>query len=146
MKKYETILVSQNTINGVWDRVVHFIKKTNDEVLNEKDIYNYLISGQYKLFIIREAESNKFVSAYTVSFFYYPRHKACRVITLGGEKVKEYYVESIKYLENWAKLNECDYVEFFGRKGWKKYFPDYKVEEILFRQSITNKGKHENIQ
>ena len=45
MKKYETILVSQNTINGVWDRVVHFIKKTNDEVLNEKDIYNYLISG-----------------------------------------------------------------------------------------------------
>lgn len=137
-ESYETFLVPVDDIDHVWDKVKDLIAKTSDEVLNEDDIYQYLIDGTYRLFIIIEKKDNEFVTAYTTCFAYYPHHKACRIVTLGGSKLDEYYQYSITQVEEWAKEEECDFMEVFGRRGWAKIMKDYKEECVLLRKHLIN--------
>ncbi len=137
---FDTILVPVNTINQVWDKVKGLIAKTSDEIMDENDVYQYLINGIYRLFIIVEKDSKEFVTAYTTCIAFYPHHKVCRIITLGGSKLSEWYNDSITYVENYAKEEECDYMEVFGRKGWVKIMKGYKEECVVLRKQLINKG------
>ena len=136
----ETILVPVNAIDKVWDKVKDFIALTSDETLNENDIYQYLIDGEYRLFIILELESKQIITAYATCIAFYPRHKACRIISLGGSKLSEWYNETITYVENYAKEEKCDYMEVFGRRGWVKIMKGYKEEGVILRKHLINKG------
>ena len=42
------------------------------------------------------------------------------VATIAGEKMKEWVDETLLELENWAKDQECDYMDMYARRGWKK--------------------------
>jgi hypothetical protein len=137
-KDYKTLLVPIDEIDQVWDKVKDLIKKTSDEILNENDIYQYLIDGTYRLWLIIDNSNNKFVSACTTCFAYYPHHKACRIVTLGGNKLAEYYQYSITQVEEWAKEEECHFMEVFGRRGWAKIMKDYKEECVLLRKHLIN--------
>ena len=35
----------------------------------------------------------------------------------------------------------CSYIEGIGRKGWKKYFPDYDTDSIVFTKELKSR-KH----
>ena len=128
----ETILVPVKAIDKVWDKVKDFIALTSDETLNENDIYQYLISGDYRLFIIVEKYSKELITAYVTCMAFYPRHKACRIISLAGSNLFEWYKDAIR--------KECDYMEVFGRRGWVKIMKDYKEECVILRKQLINKG------
>jgi hypothetical protein len=137
-KDYKTLLVPIDEIDQVWDKVKDLIKKTSDEILNENDIYQYLIDGTYRLWLIIDNSNNKFVSAGTTCIMIHPNHIACRIVTLGGTKLEDYYQSSLKYVENWAKQEGCDFMEVFGRRGWAKILKDYKEECVLLRKHLIN--------
>ena len=138
IKNYETRLVTIDSIDSVWFGVKYLIAKTSDEIMDENDIYQYLISGEYRLFIVVEKDSKEFITAYVTCIAYYPRHKACRIISLAGSNLFEWYKDSIAFLENYAKREECDYMEVFGRRGWIKIMKDYKEECVILRKHLIN--------
>jgi len=129
-------IVEKHEIDNVWDDVKELIAKTNDDVLNEKDVLEYLKTGYYLLWIVTEPSSDVIVAALTLEYARYPRHKMCRVVTIAGKKMFEWLDEGLKVLEDWAKARGCDYMDFYGRKGWKKVLKEYKEDCILLRKKL----------
>jgi hypothetical protein len=144
-QEYQTTLVPVDKIDDIWEDVQGLITKTSDEVLNETDIYQYLIEGTYRLFIIVEHGSNRIVTAYTTCFIDYPNHRACRIVTLGGSQLAEWYQHSITFVEQWAEEEECNFMEVYGRRGWAKVMKGYEEKCVLLRKTLTNKSDYENI-
>ena len=128
-------LVPVFAATDIWDKVKHQIEKTNDAVLNDEDVLGFLQSGQWRLWVA--IENGIVVAAMTVEFFYYPRDKVCRVVTMGGERMKEWLTSNtIQKFEDWAKEEGCSYIDVFGRRGWKKVLPGYEEDCVLLRKAI----------
>jgi len=128
-------LVPVAMIDDLWPRVKDIVALTDDAVLNSEDVLNYLQTGQWRLWVA--LEDGKIVAAMTVEFFYYPRDKVCRVVTLGGKMMKGWLTDNHQQaVENWAKGQGCSYIDVYGRKGWKKVLPEYKEDCILLRKKL----------
>lgn len=128
-------LVPVHAAVAVWDRVQNLIEKTDDEVLNAEDVLKFLASGQWRLWVA--IENGTVVAAMTVEFFYYPRDKVCRVVTMGGERMKDWLTSStIDKFEQWAKDEGCTHIDVYGRRGWKKVLPNFEEKAILLRKRL----------
>ena len=128
-------IVEKHEINTVWNDVKDLIAKTNDEILNEEDILEYLKTGYYILWIATEPDSDAIVGAMTIEYSYYPRYKMCRVVTIAGERMSD-WIEDLYMLEDWAKAQGCAYMDMYARRGWKKVLKEYKEDCILLRKKL----------
>ena len=128
-------IIEKHEINGIWDQVKGLIAKTNDSVLNEKDILEYLLTGYYILWIATGKDSDSVVGAMTIEYAYYPRDKMCRVVTIAGEKMSD-WIDDLYILEEWAKAQGCHYMDMYARRGWKKVLKEYKEDCILLRKKL----------
>ena len=128
-------IVEKHEINTIWNDVKDLIAKTNDDVLNEEDILEYLKTGYYTLWIATEPDSDAIVGAMTIEYSYYPKHKMCRVVTIAGERMSD-WIEDLYILEDWARAQGCAYMDMYARKGWKKVLKEYKEDCILLRKKL----------
>ena len=131
----DVYIVEKHEIDTVWDDVKELIAKTNDDVLNEEDILEYLKTGYYILWIATEKDSDTIVGAMTIEYAYYPKYKMCRIATIAGKRMSE-WIGDLYMLENWAKAQGCDYMDMYARRGWKKMLKDYKEDCILLRKKL----------
>ena len=128
-------LVAPEDIDTIWDDVEGLIKKASDDLLNYIDIYKLLREGTFLLWIITD-ENNAIVTAMTLMFQKYPRDTSLRIVTCGGEKMKEWLNEFLEKIEVFAKDRGCSYIDIDGRSGWSKVLKDYKVEYYTLRKKI----------
>ena len=105
-------IIEQHEINSIWNDVKDIIAKTNDEILNEQDIYEWLKTGHYTLWIATERDSDKIVGAMTLEYASYPRHKMCRIVTIAGEKMSD-WIDDLYMLEKWAEAQGCHYIGIY---------------------------------
>lgn len=123
-------------VEVIWDSVRELVAKTNDEVLNDDDVKNFLLDGSYTLWVAIDEDSRKVVAAMTTEFAYYPRNKVCRVVTIGGERMNEWMEEGLTKVEGWATTQGCNYIDMYGRRGWIKVLPDWKEDSVLLRKRL----------
>ena len=128
-------IVPTLAVESVWGSVKNLITKTNDDVLNDNDIKGYLLNGDYTLWVAIDEESKDVVAAMTTEFAYYPRDKVCRVVTLAGERMKE-WIGNLDMVEDWAKEQGCNYLDMYGRRGWIKVLQDWKEDSVLLRKKL----------
>jgi len=128
-------IVEKHEINTLWNDVKDLIAKTNDDVLNEKDVLEYLKAGHYILWIATVTNSDAIVAAMTVEYVHYPRHKMCRVVTIAGDRMSE-WIGDLNMLEDWALAQGCAYMDMYARRGWKKVLKEYKEDCILLRKKL----------
>lgn len=128
-------IVPTSAVETVWDSVKNLITKTNDDVLNDNDIKGYLLNGDYTLWVAIDEQTKKVVAAMTTEFAYYPRDKVCRVVTLAGERMRE-WIGNLDMVEDWAKKQGCNYLDMYGRRGWIKVLPDWKEDSVLLRKKL----------
>ena len=128
-------IVEKHEINTIWNDVKELIAKTNDDVLNEEDILEYLKTVYYILLIATEPDSDAIVGAMTIEYSYYPRYKMCRVVTIAGERMSD-WIGDLYILEDWAKAQGCAYMDMYARRGWKKVLKEYKEDCILLRKKL----------
>ena len=126
-------LVAPEDIDTIWDDVEGLIKKASDDLLNYIDIYKLLREGTFLLWIITD-DNNAIVTAMTLMFQKYPRDTSLRIVTCGGEKMKEWLNEFLEKIEVFAKDRGCSYIDIDGRSGWSKVLKDYKVEYYTLRK------------
>lgn len=128
-------IVPTTAVSNIWDSVKNLITKTNDDVLNDNDIKKYLLNGDYTLWVAIDEQSKNVVAAMTTEFAYYPRDKVCRVVTLAGERMKE-WIGNLDMVEEWAKEQGCSYLDMYGRRGWIKVLTDWKEDSVLLRKKL----------
>lgn len=128
-------IVPTLAVETIWDSVKKLITKTNDDVLNDNDIKGYLLNGDYTLWVAIDEQTKKVVAAMTTEFAYYPRDKVCRVVTLAGERMRE-WIGNLDMVEDWAKKQGCNYLDMYGRRGWIKVLPDWKEDSVLLRKKL----------
>ena len=68
----------------------------------------------------------------------YPQKNLLCVILLGGNEFIEWRDEADALLNAFGKEHNCEYVELFGRKGWRNMLKDIDYKEItrLFAKEI----------
>ena len=71
----------------------------------------------------------------------YPNMRSLQVNLVGGENTKDWIELVIAFMESWAIGIGCSYIEGIGRKGWKKYFPDYDTNSVVFTKELKSR-KH----
>ena len=128
-------LVAQEDIDTIWDEVKSLIKKTNDSILNENDVYKFLKEGTYNLYIITD-ETNKIITAITITILKYPRDYACKIVTCGGSRIDEWLDDFLEKIERIAKDYGCSYLDIDGRSGWSKLLKYFTVDYITLRKKI----------
>jgi|SaaInlStandDraft_5_1057022.scaffolds.fasta_scaffold113375_2 hypothetical protein len=128
-------IVPRLGVDLVWDKVKHLVAKTNDAVLNDRDVLKFLQDGTYVLWVAIDSDTKEIITAMTVEFVLYPRDKVCRVVTIGGSKMSE-WIQHITTLEEWAKSLGCSYMDMYGRRGWLKILTDYNEDCILLRKKL----------
>ena len=128
-------LVAQEDIDTIWDEVKSLIKKTNDSILNENDVYKFLKEGTYNLYIITD-ETNKIITAITITILKYPRDYACKIVTCGGSRIDEWLDDFLEKIERIAKDYGCAYLDIDGRAGWSKLLKDFTVDYFTLRKKI----------
>ena len=77
--------------------------------------------------------------AFVTKIAKYPQKNLLIVILLGGDRFPEWRDEADALLNAFGKEHNCEYIELFGRKGWKKMLADIDYNEItrLFAKEIT---------
>lgn len=127
-------LVAPEDIDTVWSKVEDLIKKTNDEFLNDNDIYKLLKEGVLLLWIV--ADNNTIITAMTLIFQKYPRNSTLRIVTCGGSRLNEWLDEFLVKIEKFAKDKGCSHIDIDGRSGWSKVLKDFTVEYYTLRKKI----------
>ena len=128
-------VIEKDEVKNIWNDVKDIISRTNNDVLNEKDILYYLEEGIYTLWIMTEPDSDNIVTAMILNFGHYPRYKFCMIGPIAGERMSE-WIGDLSILEEWAKSQGCHYIDLYGRRGWKKLLKEYKEDCILLRKKL----------
>jgi len=84
--------------------------------------------------------THKVEGAFVTKISIYPQKNILAVLLLGGDNFSGWKEETDALLVAFAKANNCEYVELFGRKGWGKTLKDldYKEQTRLFAKEIHN--------
>lgn len=139
----EADAVPTEYIPTIWGAVAQELDRAlakADGEMNALDVFAMLMSGQMQLWCAHEGE-NPLAYAVT-SVENYPQQRAARIHILVGER-KSDWLPFIKKLEHWAISCGCDYVEWFGRKGWEKEMSKYGYHGryIVCRKRLTMEDK-----
>ena len=130
--------VPQDYILREWPRVHPMLKKATDITNGRADvweIFDALISGEAQLWIVFDDKTP--IAAITTKVKQYNGFKALFIDFVGGSKMNEWLKDVLVILKRFAKDNECDQLEGYGRIGWKKVlskfgwkpeFYSYKME------------------
>jgi len=128
-------IIASDDIDNIWSDVEPLIKRTSDELLDEDDVHQLLKEGTLLLWIITD-ENGEIVTAMTLAIQKYPRVTSLRIVTCGGERMKEWLDDFLEKVEDFAKECGCSYIDIDGRSGWSKILKDYHVDYITLRKKL----------
>ena len=116
-------LVPPNEIDSLWDDIAPLIDKAFNDIGNitADDIKEALENSLMFSWII--TEGNTIESLFICELYEYPHKKSCFVSTWStksGHEFDKYYPVVINEIENFSKINGCEFIESRVRKGLAK--------------------------
>ena len=117
-------LLPPSEIDSFWNEIKPLLDKafdTGSEGLVADDFKDAIENSLMFVWIITEEHSIEAVLL--CEFFEYPRKKSCYVnawATKSGYDFDKHYEFTLKELENFSKINGCDFIEAKTRKGLAK--------------------------
>jgi len=94
------------------------------------DIGKLVAKGELDLWAVADDENEQeIVGAIVTRLFETPRKKIMEIMVCAGDGLNDHLYESMKELENFARLNHCDVMRVEGRKGWVRALKPYGLNE-----------------
>lgn len=87
------------------------------------DVLSLILSGTFTLWTV--IEDGTLVAAATSEIVEYPKCKALRVVTLGGNGLPRWFAAFDRELGREARGHGCSRIEAVGRKGWGRAVKAY---------------------
>ena len=99
------------------------------------DVYNGLTSRNMKLWLALDGSILKACCVTRIAN--YPRLKSLDILICSGSD-SESWLGFYPAIEQYAKANDCDAVEFYGRRGWEKKMSGWGFKPVIsiFRKAI----------
>ena len=121
----EVTLVPPEHIEMIWPKIEVYMKGAADythgrfTVDNIKhDLLKKLDSQQLWIAF----NSDGFYGAVITEVWQYPKLKALIMHFTGGKKLLKWKQPMLKLLQKFARDNDCEIIESYGRPGWEKVF------------------------
>lgn len=118
-------LVPKEEVTKIWPQVEPYIKAALDVFPNRyepPDVFIEILIGEQTLWLAFEKEDTgeiHILGCWTLRILDYPQTKSCLIEWVGGENIDEWFVDGMKYIEDYAKDMGCSMIEANGRIGWK---------------------------
>jgi hypothetical protein len=131
----EAVCVDPKQVHIIWPEVSHWIKRAMERgdlgtfVDTEADV----LSGRALLWLAWDAP--KIEAAVVTKLGRSEKTKSCVIVACGGER-SERWASLIEQIENYARAEGCDAVRIFGRRGWARVYPEYRVAKILLERRL----------
>ena len=136
-------LVPTEHIEIVWPRIEKYMEKaakytygrfTANDIKNEA-IKRFKVQQLWIAF-----EDDIIYGAYVTEIVQYPQIKTCVIHFLGGKEFKKWGWIGLKVLQAFAKDNDCDVMESYGRPGWEKIWKNngYKERFTFYELPVEN--------
>jgi len=131
--------VMSKDVDTWWPYVRDYIQEALEHSLGEyslKDINEACSEASMQLWI---ATSNKVDAVCVTKINQYPQKRVFVMLLSGGLPFSSWIEEGEAIMNAYAKENNCDYVQLFGRKGWTRKMKDlnYDHNRVVLTKEIT---------
>lgn len=125
-------------VHAVWPKA----KKVLKRVVKPKtgydlpSVYRELICSTMQLWVIGD-----FQAVVVTQIKVLPLHNVLWIMFIAGTDMDEWRDDWQKVQEAYARYNNCEAVEFAGRRGWEriaKGYKDYKPVFTIFRRELND--------
>lgn len=111
------------------------VETLTDGKLTYESLIEQLAKSEMQMWLV---VGEKVVATIVTEVLTYPKKKYCHVLIVsGGGNAKDWHRPIIEQIETWAKNEGCDAVEMYGRKGWLRLLPDYKVKQYRMTKELS---------
>lgn len=102
-----------------------------------EDIKKSIEDGHVVLWMVLEEDTLTPVACFTTRIAQMPRARGLAIDWVGGRRMSEWLPDLSNLLDNYARDNDCSYIEGMGRKGWSRALTmfGYKTE-MVFRKEL----------
>ena len=131
----DVIAIPANRVTVYWPHAREHVMRAFDRYpgeMSEGDLITRLLAGEMLLWV---ASSDKIVGGAITEICNYSDFSAVRIVALGGINITD---EFLPLLKRFADVWNCRRVEFYGRKGWERKAPDFKVDKIMMILELKN--------
>jgi hypothetical protein len=133
----QAICVDPPRVAEAWPLVAPFIRRAaeRDDRSDVTRIVHDLRNGTALLWL---AWDGKAVCAAAVTQLNVAnRRKFCTITTCGGRELKR-WLSLISALERFAIAEGCTSVRIYGRRGWARVLPDYRLHSIVLQKELRH--------
>lgn len=133
--------VPKEAVKHVWKDVEGLLRKSVEDTsrgkINILDVLDGILRDIYVLWVVLDEEDNM-VAAITTRIATYPRRKAMVLDFVGGTKLHKWKDIVIETIGRFAKENDCQHLEGYGRKGWERALRGngFYSEYIAYRMEL----------
>jgi len=122
--------VAPDAVEGLWEQVAPILVKSlkyADSKYSLESIRHALIRRDMQLWMyVRDG-----IKACGVTqVVKYPEKKVCVFMFAVGEVLSE-WIQFDSLIEEWARDNQCDAIEIYGRPGWEKVLGWERIHVVI---------------
>jgi hypothetical protein len=134
--KCRLVAIPPGDANEVWPHAAALVKAAMEKgrLSNYADVEHAVRSGAALLWLAWEGESIK--AAAVTEVCEANGEKFCTIVACGGHDRGE-WLHLLDGLESHAKAEGCAGMRVYGRRGWGKLLPDYRVTRVLLEKTLA---------
>jgi hypothetical protein len=119
----------------VWPLVSHLIRAAmrKGRISDFADVERAVLEGEALLWVV--ADPRTLWAAAVTQLGYVAGEKLCTIVACGGRE-RGRWLALKSALEAYAKAEGCAAIRIFGRRGWARALPDYRLSRVLLEKSL----------
>lgn len=135
----ETILVDPAALTApVWAECVRFLAPAIARSDGESTEASVLLDvARERAQLWRIVRDDRVVGAIVTSIVVYGSGRRVLLIQFAGGELED-VAPSVQRLEEFAAATFCDAVKIYGRKGWAKVLPEYRMRFVAFGKELRH--------
>ena len=130
------ICIDPQYVDRVWPLVAHHIRAAmrKGRISEFADVERGVRAGTLLLWVA--ADSRAIWAAAVTQLTRANGERFCTIVACGGRE-RARWLPLKSELEAFARAEGCRALRIYGRRGWARQFPDYKLTRILLEKELT---------
>lgn len=131
------LCVDPAQVHKVWPLVSPLIVRALDKGSNGSEdigeVEAAVLAGQMLVWLA--VDEIKIWAAAVTSLHAAQNRKFCTIMACGGED-REKWLPLLAELEKFGRDEGCDTMRIYGRRGWARVFPEYKLTRVMLEKRL----------
>lgn len=139
MSGVRCLAVPKTHLHAVWPVVGPMLNKavaTAAGKLDLDDVLEQALNDVYVVWMVVVGDEP--VAAVTSRIIQYPKCKAMALDWVGGTRMKEWFVPTMRAMKEHAVRNGCAHMEGYGREAWMRWIgkEGWKPDYVTFKMEL----------